>query len=266
MLVVDLTQALGPDTIMWPGCAPPVFDITQTQGEDGAFCRVVSLCEHSGTHVDAPAHFAADAATVDQISAERLVSPLALVDVRDRTADDAGYCLSVADLERDEARHGAIEPGSAVVIHTDWGRRNVDPASYLGIDDAGALHFPGIGARAAEWLIHRRQICGTGIDSAGIDRGLTPLFEVHAEITLPHGVWHAEGLVNLERVPPRGATLFVEATPRGAAREPRRGSSPSYSIQHQGAPCHCTACTGSRCLCRPTISTRCWKVSCARCR
>jgi len=176
MLVVDLTQALGPDTIMWPGCAPPVFDITQTHGEDGASCRVVSLCEHSGTHVDAPAHFAADAATVDQISAERLVSPLALVDVRDRTADDADYCLSVADLERDEARHGAIEPGSAVVIHTGWGRRSADPATHLGIGEDGTLHFPSIGARAAEWLIHRRQICGIGIDTAGIGRGCALLF------------------------------------------------------------------------------------------
>jgi kynurenine formamidase len=221
--VIDLTQPLGPDTVMWPGCASPVFDITETHGEHGTFSRAVSLSEHSGTHVDAPAHFAADAPTIDQIPAEHLVCPLAVVDVRDQAAENADYCLPVADLERDEAANGPIEPGSAVVIHTGWGRRGADPAAYLGIGDDGVLHFPGIGRRSAEWLIRRRQIRGIGIDTAGVDRGADTAFEVHAEVTLPQGVWQVEGLVNLDAVPARGATLFVGAIPfRGGSGAPAR--------------------------------------------
>jgi hypothetical protein len=33
------------------------------------------------------------------------------------------------------------------------------------------------------------------------------------EVTLPRGVWHLEGLVNLHLLPARGATVFVGAIP-----------------------------------------------------
>ena len=36
---------------------------------------------------------------------------------------------------------------------------------------------------------------------------------MHRHATLPNGVWHLEGLVNLERVPARGATIFVGVLP-----------------------------------------------------
>ena len=31
--------------------------------------------------------------------------------------------------------------------------------------------------------------------------------------TLPAGLWHLEGLVNLDRLPPRGATIVIGAVP-----------------------------------------------------
>jgi kynurenine formamidase len=221
--VVDLTQPLGPATVLWPGSATPVFEIVETHERDGVFSRVVSLSEHSGTHLDAPAHFAAGAATVDQVSAERLVCQLAVVDIRDRTAENPDYRLSVADIERDEHREGPITSSAAVAILTGWGERSSDRRAYLGCDSDGALHFPGVGRDAAEWLVTQRRIVGIGIDTAGVDAGVDAAFEVHREVTLPRGVWHLEGLVNLELLPARGATIFVGAIPlTGGSGAPAR--------------------------------------------
>jgi kynurenine formamidase len=221
--IVDLTQPLDGSTVMWPGMPPPTAQPFETYANDGSFSRVVSLHEHSGTHLDAPAHFAEGAATVDQLSAEQLVCPLAVVDVSDSAARNPDYRLSVGDLERDELRHGAIELGSAVGVHTGWGRHCDDDAAYLGRDGGGVLHFPGVGRAAAGWLVTRRRIRGLGIDTAGVDPGNDAAFEVHANVTLPRGVWHLEGLVNLELLPARGATVFVGVIPiRGGSGAPAR--------------------------------------------
>jgi len=208
---------------VWPGAPTPSFQEHESYDRDGAFSRVVSLFEHSGTHLDAPAHFVRGAATVDQIPAERLVCPLAVVDVRGRAAEHDDYRLAVADLERNEQLHGPIKEGSAVVVHTGWGRHSADPAAYLGRTGDGLLHFPGVGQPAADWLVEERRVSGIGIDSPGIDPGADTAFEVHAKVTLPRGVWHLEGLVNLDRPPARGATLFVGALPfTGGSGAPAR--------------------------------------------
>ncbi len=81
----------------------------------------------------------------------------------------------------------------------------------------------GIGARAAEWLIHRRQICGIGIDTAGIGRGCDPAFDVHAKVALRARRLACGRPGQPEWVPPRGATLFVGAIPsRGGSGAPAR--------------------------------------------
>jgi kynurenine formamidase len=41
--------------------------------------------------------------------------------------------------------------------------------------------------------------------------------------TLPAGLWHLEGLVNLDQLPPRGATIVIGAVPlQGGSGAPAR--------------------------------------------
>ena len=53
---VDLTQPLGPDTVMWPGAPAPSFQTVLTVAHDGFYNRLVSFVEHTSTHFDAPCH------------------------------------------------------------------------------------------------------------------------------------------------------------------------------------------------------------------
>ena len=213
MPAIDLTQPYGPSTIVWPGSQPPQFTTVENHAEHGCYARAVHLYEHTGTHLDAPAHFVDGAETVDQIAAERLIAPLAVVDIEDASAKNPDYALTIADIERSEAAHGAITAGAAVLVHTGWGRRYRDADRYITVDDRGRLRFPGVGREAALWLIERRRIVGIGIDTVGIDPGADRDFTVHRHATLPNGVWHLEGLVNLDRLPARGATIFVGVLP-----------------------------------------------------
>ncbi|HSI79739.1 MAG TPA: cyclase family protein [Solirubrobacterales bacterium] len=219
--IVDLTQPLGPETVLWPGSKPVEVSTVATIAADGHFAQTLHLPEHSGTHLDAPAHFVAGGQTVDEIAAESLVLPCAVLDVRERTAADPDFALDAADLDELERSDGRIEPGSAVLLATGWDAHIDDPARYLGGEEAGHLRFPGFGAGAARALV-ARGVAGIGIDTVSVDRGSDTGFPVH-RITLPAGLWHLEGLVGIGALPARGATLVVGALPvRGGSGAPAR--------------------------------------------
>jgi kynurenine formamidase len=207
--LVDLTQPLGPATILWPGARPFSAEVEIDHDTHGAYARDVALPEHAGTHLDAPAHFLKGAATVDQIAIGALVRPAIGLDVRGLVGDDASFTLSAAQIRRIEARDGKIPAGAAVLVCTGWDRYHEDAERYRGPGDS--LAFPGIAADAAQLLVERG-VAGIGIDTLSIDAGHADTFPTH-HITLPAGLWHLEGLTRLERVPPRGAWLVAAALP-----------------------------------------------------
>ncbi len=171
---------------------------------DGLYNRALSTPEHAGTHLDAPAHFAPNGARVEAIPAERLIVPCAVVDVSAACAADPDHEVSADELRADEAKHGALPPGGAVLVRTGWDRYVEDHERYV-----DALAFPGLDASAAALVVERGCV-GLGIDTLGVDPGSSTRFPVH-HTTLPAGLWHLEGLVNLHALPARGALLFVGA-------------------------------------------------------
>jgi kynurenine formamidase len=209
MRVVDLTQPLGADTILWPGSRRFAAEVVSELDRDGSFARAITTPEHAGTHLDAPAHFAADGLRAHEIPAERLIVPCAVLDVTAACHADPDHAVEASEIEEHEQRDGRLEPGCAVVLRTGWDRFRQDPDRYLGGTTRETLHFPGLAASAARLLLDRG-VVGIGIDTLGIDPGAASGFPVH-HMTLPAGLWHLEGLVNLGALPPRGALLFVGA-------------------------------------------------------
>jgi kynurenine formamidase len=207
--VIDLTAPLSPQTVLWPGLPPVRAEGLFELESDGFYARVLTLPEHSGTHLDAPAHFVADGARVEQLPAERLVAPCAVLDVREQCAANPNFALERADLERLEARDGRVERGGAALLLTGWDAHAHSAAAWFGAEAPQRLSFPGFGSSAAELLIERG-VVGIGIDTPGVDRGCDPTNPVH-NMTLPAGLWHLEGLVNLADLPARGALLVVGA-------------------------------------------------------
>ncbi len=204
--VVDLSQPLGPETVMWPGAPAPVAEDLATFADSGYFARLLHVFEHSGTHFDAPCHMVEGTATVAEVPAHSLIVPARVLDISGEVGEDADSVLSVEQVKTHEAAHGDIPAGSAVLLRTGWEDRNTDPHAYAG--PPGDLRFPGFGVGAAQYLVDRG-VVGLGIDTLGIDAGCATSFPVHKEVSHPRGVWHLENLTNLKALPPVGAWVFV---------------------------------------------------------
>jgi len=229
--IVDLTHDFGEETIYWPTDEEGfVFEkLSAGLTEQGYYYAAnrFRTAEHGGTHLDAPLHFAAGGAAVDDISLERLVGPAVVVDVAASAAANADYEVTRGDFTAWESRNGRLPEGSIVLLRTGFGSRWGDRASYLGTDRSGPdaipeLHFPGLHPDAARWLVEERSIGAIGLDTPSIDTGQSKLFESH-RILFERGIPAFENLANLESLPARG--FHVVALPmkiRGGSGAPLR--------------------------------------------
>ncbi len=138
------------------------------------------------------------------IPADDLVCEAAVLDIREACASDCDYALSAADVIEHEGIHGPLPARAAVLVCTGWSAYVEDAPRYV-----GDFRFPGVSPEAAQLLIDR-SVVGIGIDTLSIDAGVRKDLATH-HTTLPAGLWHLEGLVNLEQLPPRGALLVVGA-------------------------------------------------------
>ena len=131
MRILDLTQTLDEQTVLWPDSVPFVADAQAAYDVDGFWWRDLAFPEHSGTHLDAPCHCVPGGATVADIPAEQLVRPAVRIDARALCAGDPAWVLSAADVEAWEAEHGGVPAGAAVLLCTGWDEYVADPARYL---------------------------------------------------------------------------------------------------------------------------------------
>ncbi|HVM69141.1 MAG TPA: cyclase family protein [Gaiellaceae bacterium] len=208
--VVDLTHTLTPEFPLFPAYDPVRVADKFTVEADGFAVRSWAFDEHSGTHVDAPAHFGGEL-TVDRIDPAELVLPAVVLDVRDRLRGDDDGVVLPDDVRRWEREHGSLPERCVVLALTGWGARAPDPVAYLNQDEHGTLHSPGFSEELAQWLVAERPgVRGLGLDTASLDRGATTAFEAHTA-WLPTGRYGIENLNNLEQVPPAGAWIAVGA-------------------------------------------------------
>lgn len=214
---VDLTHAFSSRSIYWPtdtlGFKLEQLAHGHTAGGWFYSSYRYSAAEHGGTHLDAPVHFAEGGWTNDQIPLASLVGPAVVVDVTSRVQPD--YLLSVDDLTKWEAEHGRVPKGAIVLVRTGWDARYQDRAAYLGTalrgpDAVAQLHFPGVSAEAAQWLVDNRTIAALGIDTPSIDYGQSADFRAHV-ILYKKNIPGFENVANLATLPPVGG--FVVALP-----------------------------------------------------
>jgi kynurenine formamidase len=214
---IDLTHAFSESTIYWPtdtaGFQLDTLASGPTPGGWFYASYAFSAAEHGGTHLDAPLHFAEGRLATDEIPLSGLIGPAAVLDVSDRA--DPDYLVSVADLTGWESEHGELPNGGILLLRTGWGARWDDRTAYLGTSLTGPeavaeLHFPGLSAEAAEWLVANRGIVAVGIDTPSIDRGQSTDFRAHV-ILYAENISGFENVANLDLLPETGS--YVVALP-----------------------------------------------------
>ena len=149
--VEDMTHAISPDFPTYfgePGYASEqVFNFA----EHGFNVQRMVVNEHTGTHIDAPLHFSADGASVDEIPVSDLVAPLCVVDIAARAAEDADTLLTPDDLKAWMSANGDIPDGACVALYSGWAAK-ADSDAYRGFDGE-AQHYPGFHVEAAQMLM-----------------------------------------------------------------------------------------------------------------
>ena len=99
---VDASATLDPATTpVYQGDAPMKFDYLKDMRKgDVLTLSAYSLGAHSGTHVDAPMHFVAGGASIDQLSLDALIGPARVIDIADGV-----QAIDAAELNRHEWRN-----------------------------------------------------------------------------------------------------------------------------------------------------------------
>ncbi|NLE79760.1 MAG: cyclase family protein [Rhodococcus sp.] len=221
--IVDLTHVLTPQFPLWPGSCPFEMRAVASITTGSAFyLNELRMEEHSGTHVDAPAHAAADGITVEQIPVADLIAPIAVVDISTRATSDNDALLTRADILDWESRHGHLPERCIVAMNSGWDARVATPGAFSNQDALGVQRTPGFDPEAVDFLVHERNIVAIGSDTLSIDAGRSVTYGAHLN-ALGAGKYGVEALANLSRIPASGATVMVGApTHAGGSGGPAR--------------------------------------------
>lgn len=206
--MVDLTHILDDTSPNWPGDSPFHASVAATCRQDGYFVRNLRMAEHSGTHMDAPAHFDRKGATVDQIATEKLLAPAVVIDVSRAVELNPEYRATAQDIENWVIAHGAIPSLAVVFFRTGWDKRWPSKEEYINADAEGVMHFPGLSAEAVRYLLERSHPAGIGIDTGSIDYGPSKDCPVH-HLALSAGLYCLENVANLDQLPTTGFSVIA---------------------------------------------------------
>lgn len=149
--LIDISPALGSGLAVWPGDAPFSRTVRRTiEGGSGFELSCITSTVHAGAHADAPSHFAAGGATVDELPLDAYFGPCRVIRV---------------DVER-----GArVQPGDL--------RSPVDAPRILlrtgtfGMRERFASDFAGVAPELISFLASR------GVRLVGIDTPSVDLFD-----------------------------------------------------------------------------------------
>lgn len=172
---------------VYPGDPTPRLNQSRSVARGDPYTISLLACgTHTGTHVDAPAHFIPGGLTIDQVPAEVLVGPAHVVEVQSEGHIEATHLAALLPA-----------PPERLLLKT----RN----SALWALDSFRDDFVALTPSAAQWLVdHGVRL--VGLDYLSIEPYGSHGFPVH-HILLGAGVVAVEGL-DLRAVPPGAYTLL----------------------------------------------------------
>jgi kynurenine formamidase len=215
---VDLTHEYSDETLYWPTSNPFQLDTVFVGTTDAGFyyeSYEFRSAEHGGTHLDAPIHFFENRQTVEELSIDQLTGRAAVINVKEKVAENRDYQIQTEDITAWEQENGELQEGSIVLFNTGFAAYWPDAVSYLGTDIKGdegvaELSFPGIHPDTANWLVENRSVKAVGLDTPSLDYGKSVQFETH-QILFEQNIPGFENVANLDLLPPKSA--FVIALP-----------------------------------------------------
>lgn len=185
--IIDLSVPLkNMGTPVFPGYPMPIKAVYTTIKEDGYYSNMWSFNEHSGTHMDAPAHFVKRGKTVDEIQSSSFVALGTVLNFSDK---EPRYLIKAEDiLERLDKKglKGKVGKDWILLFYTGY-------TNFAGKQNW--FDHPELSEEACRLIVNMK-ICAIGIDAPSPDR---EPFHAH-RILLPKGIVIYENLNNLDKL------------------------------------------------------------------
>ena len=192
MKIIDLSRTIKTGMQLFPGDMPPTIERLEAAGFRTAN---VSLCSHTGTHIDAPAHLASCEVTLDMLPPSAFWGLALVADVRTargrkvRTEDLAPLAKPLAEAD-------------FLILRTGW-EDKFGTAEYL-------LDFPTLSRGAAQYALSLG-LRGFGVDAISVDPVQSEECPIH-KILLGAGALIIENLRGLNAMP-IGEPFMLAALP-----------------------------------------------------
>lgn len=178
---IDISVPLKSGMVHWPGDPGVLIKRVKDMERDGVNVSRIAMGAHTGTHMDAPAHFISGGKGIDQIPIPAIVGRARVIEIRNHQT-----------IRPEELRSARIRRGERILLKTGNSARCWATPSFV-------RDFISLSIEAANFLAERK-VSTVGIDylSVGAFQGDGP--ETH-RILLGAGIWIIEGL-DLSKVEP----------------------------------------------------------------
>ena len=185
---IDISVPLKSGMVHWPD-NPPVKIERMQDMDHGDSCTVSTLSfgSHTGTHMDAPAHFIKGTKGIDQMPLEATIGPARVIEIKDRES-----------IKPEELKKHKIRAGERILFKTINSSRCWSGDTF--IEDFVYI------SQAAARALAKAKIRTVGIDYISVGGFTCDGLETHQAL-LGGGIWIIEGL-NLSKVKPGNYELL----------------------------------------------------------
>lgn len=221
--VIDLSPTLERGMPKWPTHPSIIIDQTVTHEHDGYYCQTLNMGEHSGAHVDCPAHVLPEKMdkTVEVYPANMLFAPAIKYDLF-KLGAKPGERITKADiLKLEEEMQDSAQEGDVVLLNFGW-------QQYWKVDNEWkfyALNEPGLSEDACA-LFAERKVKAVGSDTVACDTPIADGVEGtsygHKKYWLPNDIFIIEMVMNMDKLPTRCYFMAIPLKIKNGSGSPIR--------------------------------------------
>ncbi|MBS5886051.1 MAG: cyclase family protein [Clostridium sp.] len=192
MRVIDLSHTINKNMTTYTKDEKLEIYNIATIEKDGFNEKLLRLCTHTGTHIDAPSHMINKGKTIEEFNISEFIGIAFMIDISNIKE------VTISDLTQYEED---LRNCDFLILKTGW-ESHWGTKSYFN-------DFPSLTEEAAKWICDF-SLRGIGIDAISIDKFDSIDFEIH-NIVLSRGKLIIENLTNLDDINSNKFTLV--ATP-----------------------------------------------------
>lgn len=222
--IIDLSPTLENGMPRWPTHPPVMIDERIiTHEHDGYYCQILNMGEHSGAHVDVPAHVIPDLMnrTVETYPANMICGPAIKYDLYRVGADPGERISKEAILQLEEEMGDAAKEGDIVLLNFGWQQYWTTTGEWKYY----ACNEPGLSEEACA-LFAERKVKAVGSDTIACDTperdGIPDVAYGHEKYWLPNDIFIMEMIMNLKDLPVRSFFVAVPLKIKNGSGSPIR--------------------------------------------